>query len=265
MRAAAELVADSLRAGREIAEQGVTTQEISTAIGNHAISKGGQLLFPGYRQGNSPPFPGEACVSVNDQVVHGVPARRRLQPGDLVSIDFGVKLNDWCGDSATSFVIPPNSEQSQANAKSREQLRTATKQILDLAIELITPSEPWSQIALKLERHTTELGYALVLEYVGHGIGTNLHEPPKVPSYWTGFTGVDFILRPGMVLAIEPLLTEIPANERHALGDRAPIQCPVMLASDGWTVSTQSEVDACHEEAMVVVTESGAERLTPAL
>lgn len=260
---AASLVADALRAGREVAQPGATTIELSRAIGEAAIRAGGQALFPGYRQGNSPPFPAEACVSLNEEVVHGVPGNRRLVHGDLVSIDFGVMLDGWCGDSATSFVVGTEGAQiDDPLAQRRAELIQATEEVLSHAIHSIEPGAFWSKIALELERHTARLGYAVVHEYVGHGIGRVLHEPPKVPAYWTGFTGVDFILRPGMVIAIEPLLTELPDGSA-AQTERTPRQCPVRLERDGWTVSTESGVDACHCEAMVVVTSSGAERLTP--
>jgi methionyl aminopeptidase len=147
----------------------------------------------------------------------------------------------------------------------RESLLNATREVLELAIQRIKPGMFWSEIALSLERRTSELGFGLVHEYVGHGIGASLHEPPKVPAYWTGFTGVDFVLRPGMVLAIEPLLAQLPPNKQRSRADRVPPQCPVLIAADGWTVHTSSGMDACHEEAMVAVTDSGAKRLTPKL
>ena len=262
LRQAATVVAESLRAGRDAAVPGMTTAELSRIVGDCARRHGASSLFPGYRQGGSPPFPADACICVNEEVVHGVPGARHIHAGDLVTIDYGVRLHDWCGDSATSFIVPGDAADPAA-VERRERLIEATKDVLALAIESAEPGVAWSDVARILEQRTADHVCDLVHEYVGHGIGHALHEPPKVPAYWTGFTGTDFVLRPGMVLAIEPILTLRDNYDGNDEQGGMPRPCSVRIRGDGWTVATMSHVEACHEEAMGVITDDGAERLTP--
>jgi len=269
-RVAGRVVIDALRAAGELCRTGITTAELDAAISRVLESHGALGLFRGYRQTNSPPFPAEACISVNDEVVHGVPSERKLQPGDLVSIDVGVRLEGYCADSAVSFLVPVESgstDEAKSDYLAKARLIRDTRRILDGAIERIRPGRRWSEIARWMETATLDMGYDLITEFVGHGIGTDLHEPPKVPCYWSGFIGQDFVLEPGMILAIEPMLVlQDPEGAEDFLppvGDQHAMRRALILtAPDGWTIRTVTGAVSCHEEYMVSIGESGPEILT---
>lgn len=275
MRRAGRAVWRVLAAGVCAARHGARTLDIDRTVAAAMESIGAEPLFRGYRQGASPPFPSAVCVSVNDEVVHGVPGPRVLRAGDVVSIDVGLRLDGWCADAATTIVLDLEPDEScapageQRRARDRE-LIACTRRAVALAAELMVPGVRWSTIARRLESLAIENGLGMVAEYVGHGIGRALHEPPKVPAYWTGFVGHDFELRAGMVLAVEPILTAPVASEvdpllrgagpGHTPGETG--RTPVRLASDGWTVMTRDGSIACHEERMIAVTPRGGEILT---
>ncbi|MEM8835147.1 MAG: type I methionyl aminopeptidase [Planctomycetota bacterium] len=246
---AIERAADSQRAIlRELADAvvpGIQTIELDALARTLIARLGAEALFEGYRQGGSPPFPSPVCVSVNDEVVHGIPGDRVIEAGDLVSIDVGIRLDGWCADSGTCVV-------AGGGAGEAAELVAATRRVLDLAIESVRAGVRWSEIARELERVTFGMGLGIVTQYVGHGIGRELHEPPKVPAFWEGFHGSDFTLEVGQVLAIEPILT-------GAKGKPGPAR--IRLARDGWTVTTEDGVLAAHEERMIVVEPGGARRL----
>jgi methionyl aminopeptidase len=257
LRRAARLAAQALRAAKDLCAPGVTTGEIDSHVRVLLRDAGATPLFEGYRQRDSPPYPAATCISINDEVVHGVPGPRPLRPGDLVSIDLGIRLDGWCADVATSIVIEPDTP-GIAGA-----LIAATRDTLRHAVQLIQPGRAWSSIALELERRAAAAGLGIVTEYVGHGIGRELHEPPKVPTYRTGFTGEDFLLTPGMVLTIEPLLCSPRSGPYPKAAGEAPfIRTPVRLSPNGWTVTTADASFAAHEEHMILVTVSGAEILS---
>lgn len=249
------IVARALRAAGEGCVAGATTVDIAEVAREHILAAGAKSLFRGYRQGASPPFPADACVSVNEEVVHGVPGRRVLRPGDVVSIDIGLVLDSWCGDSATTVLIPGDAVQAESvSVKERARLIATTRATLDVAARRMTAGNRWSDIAAELERLTVEAGFGYVTEYVGHGIGRNLHEPPKAPCYRTGYTGSDFVLEEGMVIAVEPLVVasggDNPVtNDRRGRGGRVDTS----VAADGWTVVGPRGSFACHEEYMIAV------------
>lgn len=269
-RAAGAVVIDALRAAGKLCQPGTTTAEIDRAVGEVLAAHRAEGLFRGYRQSDSPPFPADVCISVNDEVVHGIPGNRVLQPADLVSIDVGVRLDGYCGDSAVSFLVPLPEDPDPVLLDiyvERARLIHATRHILDTGISMIRPGRRWSEIGRWMEHRTLELGYDLITEFVGHGIGVALHEPPKVPCYWSGYVGQDFVLEPGMVLAIEPMLIlrdpsgwppEPGVPGRGLPHPRAIIE----TAEDGWTIRTVSGAAACHEEYMVLVGDTGPEILT---
>lgn len=269
-RAAGAVVIDALRAARALCVPGTTTAEIDQAVGEVLAFKGAEGLFRGYRQSDSPPFPADSCISVNDEVVHGIPGERVLKPADLVSVDVGVRLDGYCGDSAVSFLVPlPDSPDPDLleTYVDRARLIHATRHLLDTAIGMIQPGRRWSEIARWMERWTLDQGYDLVTEFVGHGIGSSLHEPPKVPCYWSGYVGQDFVLEPGMVLAIEPMLvlrdpSGWPAAPSVNGGGLPHPRAAIETAEDAWTIRTVSGATACHEEYMVLVGESNPEILT---
>jgi methionyl aminopeptidase len=259
LAAAARAVREVLDLAVAACSPGVTTARIAEIARRAMHDRRADPLFLGYRQGDSPPFPAVVCISVNDEVVHGLPGQRTLAAGDLVSIDAGLRLDGWCADAAASLVIPGDG----ASTSPARELVARTRSILDLAATMMHPGERWSTIARTLEHAAVNSGCGVVIEYVGHGIGADLHEAPKAPAYWTGFAGEDFTLEPGMVLAIEPILT------RHATPPAA-IEAPsqparrtqVRLLDDGWTVVTADGSLACHEEHMIAVTPAGPRVLT---
>ncbi len=256
-RRAAEVVVHALSVARAACTAGATTADVDARIADALVAAEAAPLFLGYRQGESPPFPAVSCISINDEVVHGVPGRRVIAAGDLVCIDVGVRVGGWCGDAVTTIVVEPPAGAAAsviASAERRRELAAKTSAILAGAIDRGRPGRPWSEVADWMERAALEAGCGVVTEFVGHGIGRRLHETPKVPSYRSGFTGADFELEPGMVLAIEPMLTG---------PDAAAPRTPVRLLEDRWTVVTRDGSDACHQEAMVLVTPRGLEPLTP--
>jgi methionyl aminopeptidase len=269
-RAAGRVVIEALRAAQGLCIAGITTARIDEAIAEVLHRHGASGLFRGYRQSDSPPFPADSCISVNDEVVHGIPGDRVLQPCDLVSIDVGVRLDGYCGDSAVSFLVPPPedaTDEQRGTYLERAALIADTRELLDRAIAMILPGRRWSEIGLWMQQETMEMERDLVTEFVGHGIGRSLHEAPKVPCYWSGFVGQDFVLEPGMLLAIEPMLvirdsSGWPAAPSVNGGGLPYPRAGIQTSADGWTIRTVSGAVACHEEYMVLVGESGPEVLT---
>ncbi len=259
------MASEALAAACAACTNGAATRAVSDAAERSFEHRGATSLFKGYRQGNSTPFPGATCVSVNDEVVHGIPGPRRLAAGDLVTIDVGIRLDGWCADMATSVIVggpPGHVEGSQP----RRRMVDTTKWLLAQGIAIMRPGVRWSVVGELMERLAEASGFGIVTEYVGHGIGRTLHEPPKAPAYHSGFVGADFALEPGMVLAVEPMLTLGrgrawgEATGTHA-GGLPGWRIPVRLLDDGWTVVTQDGLPASHEERMVLVTQDGSEVL----
>ncbi len=253
---AGDVVNGALHRAREAARPGATTADVDAAVEAVIFECGAEPLFKGYRQGSAPPFPGCACVSVNEEVVHGVPsAERALRTGDMVSIDVGVRFDGWCADSATTLVVG-GGDAGDIDAEGRpvsggsDTLIGSTRRVLLAAIGAMRPGVMWSAVASEMERLTLASGFGYVAEYVGHGIGRELHEPPKAPSYRTGYQGPDFELQEGVVLAIEPLLATGEADEYGRVAIR--------VADDGWTVKLADTGVACHEECIAAVTGGGA-------
>lgn len=228
---------------------GASTADLDASARGMIARAGAEALFLGYRDEAGPPFPGAICACINDEVVHAPPSARRLAPGDVLTLDLGLRLDGWCADTARTVRIPGEPPDPEADA-----LVSAVERVLETAIAMIAPRVRWSTIALAMESAAAAASCGIVTQYIGHGIGRRLHEPPRAPAFWTGYDGPDFTLQPGMVLAIEPILTR-PAP---ATGFRTP----VLLAEDGWTVRTADGSLAAHAEDMVVVTETGGTVLT---
>ena len=252
---AARLVAETLEIVRDSCAEGARTEDLDAIASAHIRAHGGTSLFRGYRQGDSAPFPADTCISINEEVVHGIPSSRALESGDLVCVDVGVLLEGWCGDSAVSVLVG-----SEGAAPSVASLQGKTREVLALGVSMVRPGRKWSDIGMEMERACDRMGVGIVTEYVGHGIGRELHEPPKAPAYWSGFRGQDFELREGMVISIEPMLTAgqggPAANGSH--GDFPAFRMPVEVdPRDGWTVRTADGGLSCHEERMVAVEASG--------
>ena len=259
IRAAGTVLRSALDAAAARCVPGARTRDLDEAARIAIENAGAEPLFlhyPEYVRGQG--FPAIACVSVNDAVIHGLPGRLRLEEGDLVSIDCGVRLDGWCADAAITVSVG-------AMRQSHRALVEATRAVLELAIDRIRPGIRWSAIASEMEARTAEAGFGVVEEYVGHGIGRKLHESPSAPSVMTRSLRHrgDFTLRPGMVLAVEPMLV-MPGHETDAIstGDDRATRVATRKDADGWTVRTVSGAISCHLEHTVAVTRSGSEVLT---
>jgi len=244
MRAAGRVVRRALNRAQELARVGMTTLELDRIVHDTYTSAGGQGLFkwyPTYEPGKG--FPGNTCISVNDEVVHGIPGSRVLKEGDVVSVDCGIRLGGYCGDAAVTIAIGPVSDDAQ-------RLLRVTRETLMIAIEEIRPGRRWSDVARKMQEHVEKSGMSCVREFVGHGIGTRMHEDPKVPNFVSDDFRKkgDFYLQPGMTLAIEPMVI---------LG-----QPDVVVLDDRWTVVTKDNTPAAHFEHTVAVTATGSDVLT---
>ncbi len=247
IRRAGHALAGIMEQCREACKAGTTTGEVDEVAARAMEDLGAESLFkwyPDYRPGKG--FPACTCISVNEEVVHGIPGDRIIREGDLVSIDCGIRLDGWCADCAISVAV------GHAPIE-RVRLQEMTRGVLAEAIRLIRPGKRWSEVARAMQAMAEEgeERYGIVKEYVGHGIGRKLHEAPKVPGFVSGdFMHEDFTLKTGMVLAIEPMLT---------LGSGA-----TKVLKDGWTVVTADRSVAAHEEHTVAVRRNGAEILTKA-
>jgi methionyl aminopeptidase len=244
MRQAGRVVQRALARAHEMARAGMTTLELDRIVYDTYTSAGGQGLFkwyPTYEPGKG--FPGNTCISVNDEVVHGIPGDRALKDGDVVSVDCGIRLGGYCGDSATTIAIGTLTPENQ-------RLLRITQETLELAIQEIRPGRKWSDVARKMQEHVEKAGMSCVREFVGHGIGTRMHEDPKVPNFVSDEFKKrgDFYLQAGMMLAVEPMV---------ALG-----QPEVVVLDDHWTVVTKDRMPAAHFEHTIAVTATGADVLT---
>lgn len=244
MRVAGRLVWQVLNELESMVRPGVTTAAMNERAAEIIEKAGATALFLGVRNPQARfPFPAVICASVNEEIVHGVPDQRPLQEGDIVSIDCGVRLNGYCGDSARTFAVG-------RVARTTEKLLSATRDALALALEEMKPFERWSRIARKMQAGIERHGFGVVREFVGHGIGRDMHEEPKVPNYFDRtLRGSDFELVPGMVLAVEPMVTV--GRPEWEYRDR-----------DRWSVVTKDRSLAAHFEHTIAITEQGPRVLT---
>lgn len=244
MRRAGRVVHAVLSRVRELAQPGVTTGELSRVAEEMIVAAGGQALFKGVRHPQAKfPFPAALCTSVNEELVHGVPGERVLHEGDILGIDCGVKLGGYCGDSATTLPIGTIS----AGAA---HLLAVTRGALERAMEWMKPGRRWSEVAARMQEFVEREGLSVVRDFVGHGIGRDMHEEPKVPNYWDAKQAKnDFVLTPGLVLAVEPMV----AMGHHAVeyGD-----------ASGWVVVMKDRKWSAHFEHTLAMTDEGVEVLT---
>jgi len=246
MRRAGALVADVLDEVCALAQPGVTTGELNAVAERMIAEAGAEALFKGVvNRAAHRPFPAALCISVNDEVVHGIPGDRVLRSGDAVSIDCGVRVAGFCGDAARTVAVGEV-------APEVTRLLEVTEEALRLAVAQLQPGRMWSEVARRIQSHVEMAGMSVIRDFVGHGIGREMHEEPKVPNYWDGRSAkADFRLEPGLTLAIEPMV---------ALGDGA-----VRYAdSDAWVIVTRDGSFAAHFEHTVAVVPDGAEVLTAA-
>ena len=244
MRRAGRLSYRVLERMHEMCVPGVTTRELDEEADRVMREAGGVGLFKGYEIPNTPvPFPSHTCISINEVVVHGIADERQIVDGDIVGVDCGVRLDGWCGDSATTILVGDVDPDTRAMCET-------TQHILQIAIDNIKPGRRWSQVARLMQRYAEDRGYGVVREFVGHGIGRNMHEEPRgVPNYVNrDLLKKDILLRPGIVLAIEPMCT-LGGKETRVL-------------EDAWTVVTADGKPAAHYEHTIAVTDDGCEVLT---
>ncbi len=242
--AAGSLVADALASISHTLRPGETTREVAERTGAFVRERGGRPAFHGHRDGAGPPFPGRACVCVNEEAANAVPSDRLLREGDLVTLDLGIELDGWFADAATTAVV------GGRDAFEAGRLSAAGREILRSAVHAIGPGRAWSEVAAAARDAARRAGVSLVPGLDGHGIGRALHEMPACPLVpGSGFR--DFVLWAGMVLAIEPVVA-----------DRGE---PLDLVGldDGWTLVTRTGAPVAGEERTVVVTTAGHRVLTP--
>ena len=239
MREAGRHVAEILLELREVAKPGVTTAELD-GIASRAIEKRRlSSSFIGYGPGGLPPYPASLCVSVNEEIVHGIPGERVLENGDLLSLDFGVICGGYHGDSAVSIPVGDVSDEA-------EQLMDTTREALYLGVEEMVPGRRLSDIGHAIQGRAEGAGYSVVRQFVGHGIGKELHEQPQIPNY--GKPGRGPRLAAGMVFAIEPMVNV--GSEK------------VEVLDDEWTAVTADGSLSAHFEHTVLITDNGPEVLT---
>ena len=244
MRKAGVVVADVLLKLKEIAKPSVTTAELDRVASKIATDAGAELLFKGVRNpAVKMVFPGAICASINEQIVHGIPSEAAvLKEGDLLSVDFGVRLNGYCADSAITVGV---GEVDSEKIK----LMAVTKAVLDIAIAAAKPSVKWSQIAAQMQSYAESAGFSVVKDFVGHGIGRQMHEDPRVPNFVSDeLLEDDIVLAEGMVLAVEPMVNA---------GTDA-----VKILKDGWTVVTKDGKCSAHFEHTIAINKNGCEVLT---
>ncbi len=234
IRKASRIVAEVLQFAREIVVPGITTREVDEKIREFIESKGGRPAFLGYRG-----FPASSCISLNDEVVHGIPGSRRIKEGDLVKVDVGVVYNGYIGDAAITIVVGEVSP-------SVKKLVETTEKALYRGIEKAVPGNRLSDISHAIQKTAEEAGFSVVRDLGGHGVGLKLHEEPFVPNY--GPPGRGPLLKRGMTLALEPMVN---MGRPH-----------VKTKKDGWTVVTKDGSLSAHFEHTIAILDNGPEILT---
>lgn len=235
--AACKISAQALLVSERYMQPGVSTKEIDDAIRREIVASGAKPSFLGYNG-----FPASACISINDQVIHGIPSPTvLLKDGDIVSVDVGAYYNGYHGDNAFTYAVGNIPDDWR-------KLLQVTNECLYKGIEQAKPGNRIGDISSAVEQHARASSFGVVKEFVGHGVGRNLHEDPEVPNYGTAGRGLR--LAAGMTIAIEPMI--------NLVGDG------VKMLSDGWTVVTASGGPSAHFEHTILITEDGAKILTRA-
>jgi len=226
-----------------MAVPGATTREFETEARRLTREAGAEPLFLNVpSRGSAGPYPAYLCVSVNEELVHGIPGPRVIRDGDIVSVDFGVRLDGWCADAAETFLV------GQVRPDVRH-LVEVTRNVLAKAIGMCRPCQKWSRIARSMQAYVEGEGLSVVRKFVGHGIGEEMWERPQVPNFVSPeLEARDIVLREGLVLAVEPMV-----NMGSAEVDEGP---------DGWTVLTRDRLPAAHFEHTLAIRASGCDILT---
>ena len=234
MQIAGKITGGALQLAGEKIRVGMTTKELDKIIHDYIVSFGATPSFLGYGG-----FPGSACISINEEVIHGLPGKRKILEGDIVSVDVGAFINGFHGDSCKTFAVGKISDDAQA-------LLDATEKSLHIGIEAAKPGARIGDVSHAIEEYIVSKGYAIVKQYVGHGVGKNLHEDPEVPNYGNAGHGPKLV--PGMTIAIEPMV--------NIQGEG------VRVLANQWTVVTQSGTLSAHFEHTIAITSNGAMILT---
>jgi methionyl aminopeptidase len=241
MREAGKIVAEALRLCRDMGRPGVRTIDIDQAVEAVFRRHGATPLFKGY-PGPKVPFPAATCISLNEQVVHGIPGQREIRDGDLIKIDTACKLNGWCADAAITIMVGEVRPE-------RRRLVDVAWQILQIAIVEMGRRRRWSEVALRMQQHAEHSGFSVVQQYVGHGIGRTMHENPQVPNFISrDLKKQDFRLDEGLVLAVEPMVNMGRADVR--------------TLPDHWTVVTKDNMPSAHVEHTLAITRQGIQIIT---
>lgn len=240
MAEAGRLVARAHAIAREMCQPGVTTREIDAEIDKLFAEHSATPLFKGFP--GEVPFPAATCISINEVIVHGIPGDQVIREGDIVSVDTGCRLDGWCGDAAWSYGVGRLDDEKQ-------RLIDCGKSVLATAIRAFGSERTWSQVARRMMAEVRRARFSLVEQFVGHGIGKEMHEAPQVPNYTSEeLEGDDFDLRPGIVLAIEPMIN---AGTHE-----------IEILSDHWTAVTRDRRPSVHFEHTVGLTADGPLILT---
>jgi len=246
IRKAGLVVWHALKAIEPLIRPGTTTAEIDAVIAKIFAEQHAEPLFLNFPNSTPgwPPFPAVTCISINEEVVHGIPSpRRKLKEGDIVSIDTGCKLNGWCGDAAATYPVGKI-------ARDKRHLLDVTQDVLFMAIDLMGKKTRWSEVAGQMEKYVKEQRFSVVEDFVGHGIGRQMHEDPQVPNFVTRRSprSADFRLEEGLVIAVEPMVN---------LGGKE-----VRILSDCWTQTTRDGKPSAHFEHTIAMTAAGPTVLT---
>jgi methionine aminopeptidase, type I len=239
IRESSRIVADVLKLVGAQVRPGMTTLELDKVAEDFIRSMGGEPAFKGYGWDKKNLFPATLCTSIDAEVVHGIPSKRMLKDGDLLSIDVGVKKNGFYGDGACSFAIGEVSEEKQ-------RLMRVTQESLAKGIEQAVAGKRVHDVSNAIQRHVEANGFSVVRDLVGHGVGRKLHEEPSIPNFGEAGTGV--VLKDGMTLAIEPMVNAGTWR--------------VKVATDGWTVLTVDGKPSAHFEHTIAIVHGKAEILT---
>jgi methionyl aminopeptidase len=237
LRKSAQIVVKALELAESRIRAGMKTGDLDEEIGEFIRSHGAKPAFKGFNG-----YPANICVSIDQQVVHGIPGNRFLKEGEIVSVDIGVELNGYYGDAAKTFHVG-------AVTKEKERLARVTKESLIKGIEAAREGNRLSDIGFTVQQHVEAAGFSVVRDLVGHGIGTLMHEAPQIPNY--GKPGQGLRLKAGMVFAIEPMVN-MGAYD-------------VLTEADGWTVVTRDGLPSAHFEHDIVITKGDPDILTSGL
>ncbi len=239
MRAAGIVVAEAHQAAARLIQPGVTTRELDSAVAAVFRRHGAEPLFLGFP--GKVPFPAVTCTSLNEQIVHGIPGDTVLKVGDILSVDTGCRLAGWCADSAWTYAV------GEVDS-GRQRLMDVGSELLRVAITGLAECQRWAEVAQRMQLVADRAGYSLVEQFVGHAIGREMHEPPQVPNFFEKDGKDDFEIRPGLVLAIEPMLNAGAAG--------------VKILDDHWTAVTEDGRPSVHFEHTIAVTADGPRLIT---